>query len=113
MARRIKRNAIRIATDHDTGFFKPLFRTVVTWRANGRPVLSVPEQLEVALVRNLVIDNGCRLDQSAPLAQLAQRVLRQEPLARLTPLPCVATVVRTDLVGSPTRRLACHQAVKH
>lgn len=71
----------------------PLLPAVVAWLAQRLPVAGIPEPIAVALVRDDVVNHGCRYCLARLSAMHTQRIATQVSFPRLAPAAVVATLV--------------------
>ena len=90
---RIEGHAVCVVADDATRVVvRNLTIPVMAWLTAGAPVRSIPEETDVATVRNMVVDDVRGRDDTALVAVGAQRIALQEPHALAAPEPVVVQV---------------------
>ena len=89
---RIDRNPARIAPDGYARPLQPLLPSVVAWLAQGLPVIDIPKQRLIPLVRSDVVNHCCSGSDSERRAVAAQWMTAKVCCPGLLPSAVVATL---------------------
>lgn len=82
---RIKWPAVIVNVGRETSSFLALLRAVVVWLAERLPIVSIPEQLDVASMRDDVVYDRGRSNPSFSPAHHTEGVACEVGLPRLLP----------------------------
>lgn len=99
-------HAIQPATDNHTTTFLSSLDAVMTRLAQRLPIVPVPEQAHVTLMRDLVIHNCCFHDAALLHVEYAKRMLLQENSPGLLPAMPITTLSACLLVAPTHEKIS-------